>query len=207
MKSILTILFLFILTNLVTAQENEAELIKKSFDSYQAFLFNNKGEEAANLVDSHTIKYYDAIIELVKNADSLKVGSLPLLDKIMVLIVRQRVSKENIINFDGKALFIYAVNNGMIDKQSVGGFTIGDINVDTNLAKAQVIFEGVKSPYFLNFYKESGQWKYDLTSSFPIGLPAIEKLTNEIGERGLLNLILSYGNGKNANQNVWMPVR
>src|SRR5574344_2655579 len=40
MKSILTILFLFILTNLVTAQENEAELIRKSFDSYQAFLFN-----------------------------------------------------------------------------------------------------------------------------------------------------------------------
>jgi hypothetical protein len=207
MKSILIIMFFFILTNLVVAQENDVELIRKNFDSYKAFLYNSNGVEAANLVDSHTIKYYSNIIELVKDADSLKVESLPLLDKIMVLIVRQKVSAENILKFDGTALLIHAINNGMINKKSEGSFTIGDITVENNFAKTQIIFNGVKSPYFLNFYKESGQWKYDLTSSFPISLPAIEKLTNEIGERGFINLMLSYGNRENANQNVWMPVR
>ena len=207
MKSILTILFFFILTNLVVAQDNEVELIRKNFESYKAFLYNSNGVEATNLVDSHTIKYYSDIIELVKNADSLKVESLPLLDKMMVLVVRQRVSVENILKFDGTALLIHAINNGMIDKNNIGSFTIGDITIENNFAKAQIIFNGIKSPYFLNFYKESGQWKYDLSSSFPIGLPAIEKLTKEIGERGLINLMLSYGNQENTNKNVWMPVR
>jgi len=207
MKSILTILFLFILTNLVVAQENEAELIRKNFDSYKAFLYNGKGGEAANLVDSHTIKYYGDIIELVKNADSLKVESLSLLDKIMVLIVRQRVSKENILNFDGKALLIHAINNGMIDKSSAGSFTIGDITVDNNFAKGQIIANGTGSPLFLNFYKENGQWKFDLTSLFPICIPALQKLVKELGERGFINAMLSAGTGNKLSQNVWRPIR
>lgn len=207
MKSNLTILFLFILTNLVVAQENEVGLIRKNFDSYKTFLYNGNGGEAANLVDSHTIKYYDDIIDLVKNADSLKVESLSLLDKIMVLIVRQRVSKENILNFDGKALLIHAINNGMIDKNSAGSLTIGDATVDKNSAKGQLIFNGTESPYFSNFYKENGQWKYDLTSSFSIGIPALQKLEKELGERGFINALLNAGNGNKLSQNVWGPIR
>lgn len=207
MKSILTILFFFILTNLVVAQDNEAELIRKNFDSYKAFLYNGNGGEAANLVDSHTIKYYGDIIELVKNADSLKVESLSLLDKIMVLIVRQRVSKENILNFDGKALLIHVINNGMIDKNSAGRYTIGDITVDNNIAKGRIVANGIESPFFLNFYKESGIWKYDLTSSFSIGILAIQKLEKEFGERGFIDVLLNAGNGNKLSQNVWGPIR
>jgi hypothetical protein len=207
MKSIATILFLFILTNLVVAQENEAELIRKNFDSYKAFLYNGNGGEVANLIDSQTIKYYGDIIELVKNADSLKVESLSLLDKITVLLVRQSVSKENILTFDGKALLIHAINNGMIDKTSARSFTIGDITVDNNFAKGQIIANGTASPLFLNFYKENGQWKFDLTSLFPIGIPALQKLEKELGERGFIDAMLSAGNGNKQSQNVWRPIR
>jgi len=207
MKSNLTILVLFILTNFVVAQDNDLGLIRKNFDSYKTFLYNGNGGEAANLVDSHTIKYYGDIIELVKNADSLKVESLSLWDKIMVLTVRQRVSKENILNFDGKALLIHAINNGMIDKNGAGSFTLGDVTVDKNSAKGQLIFKGTGSPYFLNFYKESGQWKYDLTSSFPIFIPALQKLVTEFGERGSIDLMLSAVKGNKQCQNVWIPIR
>jgi hypothetical protein len=207
MKSNLTILFFFILTNLLVAQENEVGLIRKNFDSYKTFLCNGNGGEAANLVDSHTIKYYGDIIELVKNADSLKVESLSILDKIMVLIVRQRVSKENILNFDGKALLIHAINNGMIDKNGAGSLTIGDVTVNNNSAKGQLIFNGTGTPYFLNFYKENGQWKYDLTSSFPIFIPALQKLVTEFGERGSIDLMLSAVKGNKQCQNVWIPIR
>jgi hypothetical protein len=207
MKCNLTILFLFILTNLVVAQENEVGLIRKNFDSYKTLLYNGNGGEAANLVDSHTIKYYGDIIELVRNADSLKVESLSLWDKIMVLTVRQRVSKENILNFDGKALLIHAINNGMIDKNSVLRFTIGDVTVDNNSAKGQLIFNGTGTPYFLNFYKENGQWKYDLTTSFPIFIPALQKLEKELGERGFIDGMLRAIPGNKLSQNVWRPIR
>jgi len=91
----------------------------------------------------------------------------------MVLIVRHRVSKENILKFDGKALMIYTINNRMIDKSRVMGLTIGGLTVENNFAKGQIIANRIESPFFLHFFKENGQWKYDLTSSFLIGIPAL----------------------------------
>ena len=88
----LTLTFFFLITISVFGQESDEELVRKSFDSYSKSLLNNNAEDVIKFVDSRTIKYYSDILDLVKNADSTKVESLSLLDKMMVLAISYNVS-------------------------------------------------------------------------------------------------------------------
>lgn len=95
----------------------------------------------------------------------------------------------------------------MIDKSSMGSFTIGDITVDNNFAKGQIIAYGTESPFSLNFYKEDGQWKYDLTSSFPIAILVLQKLVKELGKKRFIDTIFSAETENTPGQNVWRPIK
>lgn len=207
MKRIAAISFLFLIVVSVTAQVTDEDLIRKCFESYSNALVNQKGEDAANFIDSRTIQYYNSIGEMARDADSVKVQSLPILDKIMVLLVRHRVTKEDVLSFDGKALFIYAINHGMIDKSSVGQLKLGTITTEKDSAKAQLIFQGTEYPQSLNFYKEQGQWKYDLTSSFVLAMPALQKLIDELGEETLIDWMLNADKQNKPSPTIWRPIR
>jgi len=206
-KRTLTLTFFFILTTSVFGQVNEEELVRKSFDGYRTSLMNNNEEDVIKYVDSRTIKYYSDILDLVKNADSTKVETLSLLDKLTVLTIRHRVLKEDILSFDGKTLLTYAIKNGMIDKSSVSNISIGKVTIDFNFAKGQFILNGQESPYILNFYKE-GQWKFDLTSTFPITIPVFQKWANELGgPNKFIFASLKLLTGKTPGPDIWHPVR
>ena len=81
---IIGILFLLLTGELTYGQKSEEKLVKKSFDNYKTSILNDKGEKAVKYVDSRTIKFYSDILELVKTADSTKVETLSILDKLMV---------------------------------------------------------------------------------------------------------------------------
>ena len=106
---------LIILGQFSFGQTSEENLVKNSFDKYKTAILKDKGEEAVQFVDSRTIKYYSDILELVKSADSSKVETLTILDKLMVFSIRHRTSKQNILSFNGKSLLVYAIKSGMVE--------------------------------------------------------------------------------------------
>ena len=183
MKKILPVLtFFFALTISAFGQKSEEELVRKAFDSYKSAILNDKGEEAVKFVDSRTIKYYNDVLDLVKNADSSKVETLSILDKLMVFSIRHRTSKEDILSFDGKTLLIYAIKSGMVGKNSVVNNSIGEVTIDGNFAKGQFVVNGQKAPFYLHFYKEEQQWKMDLTSLFTVSTSAFKKMADDSGQ-------------------------
>jgi hypothetical protein len=203
----ITLIFFFILTISAFGQESDEELVRKSFDSYSKSLVDNNGEDVIKFVDSRTIKYYSDILDLVKNADSTKVEALSLIDKMMVLTIRHRVSKEDILSFNGEKLLIYAIKSGMIDKGGAANISIGKVTIDNDFAKAQLISYGQESPYFLHFYKE-GQWKFDLTSTFSIAIPVLQKMADEFGGSDKFILVaLKQLTGKSPGHDIWHPIR
>ena len=209
MKKTLTILTLLITWTVFTyGQKSEEELVRKSFDNYKSAILNDKGEEAVRYVDSRTIKYYGNILELVKTADSTKIESLSILDKLMVFIIRHRATKQDILSFDGKALLIYAIQNGMVGKNSVAKNTIGDVTIDKSFAKGQFIANGNKAPFYFNFYYEEKQWKLDLTSIFPISITAFQKMVEESeqDENEYLFSLLEMITGKKPDNEIWSKV-
>jgi hypothetical protein len=205
---ILSILFLLVKGQLTFGQKSEMKLVKKSFDNYKTSILNDKGEEAVKYVDSRTIKYYSDILELVKTADSTKVETLSILDKLMVFSIRHRTSKKDILAFDGKSLLVYAIKSGMVGKNSVANNSIGEVIVEKDFAKGQLIANGQKAPFYFHFYKEEGQWKIDLTSLFPVSTKALKKMADDSGENQNVYLfsLLEMITRKKPGTEIWHPI-
>lgn len=179
---VFSVLMLLFISQFVYGQKNEIEQVRKSFENYQKAILNENGEEAVKHVDSVTVKYYSDMLHFVKTADSTQVETLSILDKLMVFSIRHRTSRENIISFDGKSLLVYAINSGMIGKNSVSKSSIGEVTIESNLAKGQFVSNGQKTPYVFNFHKEEGKWKLDITSLFSITTMAFNKMAEESGK-------------------------
>lgn len=191
-----------------SAQKKEEKAVRKSFDDYKSAILNDKGEEAVNYVDSRTISYYSEILNTTINADSLTVNSLVLMDKLMVLIIRHKTTKEDILSFDGRGLLIYAIDEGMVGKNSVANSIIGEVKIDGDFAKGQLIANEQKTPIYYHFYKEKGEWKIDLTSIFSIGTMAFKKMVDESGqeENEYLYMLLEMSTGKKPSADIWKQI-
>jgi hypothetical protein len=207
MNRILSTLLLFVTISAI-AQKTEEKLVKNAFDGYKTSILHDKGEEAVKYVDSRTIKYYGDILELVKRADSTKIETLNILDKLMVFSIRHRASKEDILTFTGKKLLVYAIQSGMVGKNSVANNSIGEVTVDGSFAKGQLVVNKQSTPLYFNFYKEEQQWKVDLTALFPMSTNAFKKMAEESGqpENEFLFAILESLTGKKPGKEIWQPV-
>ena len=209
MKRILILIPFLSFAFSLSGQMGEKEMVRKAFDDYKSAILNDKGNDAAKLVNSKTIKYYNDVLDWVKNADSAKVESFSLLNKLMVFTVRHRASKKDILAFDGKSLLEYAIESGMVGKNSVANTTIGEVEIDRNFAKGQFVANGVKAPFNVHFNKEDGQWKIDLTSLFAVSTATFEKMAADSGknENDFLFDLLEMVTGEKPGQEIWQPVK
>jgi hypothetical protein len=208
MKQLLLPALLLSVTICASAQKVEVKLVKKAFDGYKTSILNDRGEEAVKYVDSRTIKYYGDILELVKSADSTKIETLNILDKLMVFSIRHRTSKEDILSFNGEKLLVYAIKSGMVGKNSVANNSIGDVTVDGSFAKGQLVVNSQAAPFYFNFYKEEQQWKLDITALFPVSTKAFKKMADESGqpENDFLFTILESLTGRKPGKEIWKKV-
>lgn len=198
------ILALLLIGQLIHGQSTEKELVIKSFENYKKAILNDNGDEAVKYVDSRTIKYYCEILYLVKTADSTKVETLSMLDKLLVFFVRHRISREDILSFDGKSLLVYVIKNGMVGKNGVSKYSIDDVTIIDKFSKGQFSANGKKAPFYLHFYKEDEQWKIDLTSLFPLSTMVFKMLVGETTE--LILSFLEMATGKKPNHEIWEPI-
>ncbi|MEM7373153.1 MAG: hypothetical protein AAF587_31305 [Bacteroidota bacterium] len=190
-------------------QEEGEDVIRNTFEQYKTAILNDRGEEAFQYVDSRTHAYYNKMAEVSRQADSLAVDSMDLLDKMMVLTIRHRATKEEIQSFDGKRLLIFAIKNGMIDKKSVGYQEIGAVSFEgKEMATGQLRTLGQDTPVYFDFHKEEGNWKVDLTSVFAISGAAMKKMFEESGEdeNEMLDLILEMMTGTAPTSAIWHPI-
>lgn len=210
MKTLLGTVFFFLFIQFFTfCQQQDDSLVVKAFTQYKQAILNDQGEKAVDYVDTKTIQYYSKVLDWVKNADSASVEKFNILDKLMVLSVRHRTSREDIHKFDGKELLVYAIKSGMVGKSSVMTISIGEVKINGNSAKGQIVSNGQKSPYNFEFNLENNQWKVDLTSIFDISAPAFKRLIQIGGdsENDYLMSVLEMVSNKKPDSSIWKPIK
>lgn len=203
-------------TTLYSCSENEATSnpediaqVKETFKNYAKAVINSNGKEALECLSSETIQYYGDLLELVKNADSVETDQLDLLDKMNVLIIRQEADAEVILSMDDESIIIYAVDNGIIGKESMEGKSIGEVEIKGDEAFGEFLTEGKSTPFKMRFQKENGEWKLDITSIFDIADAAFKHLIkqSEMSENDYFMMILQLSSEKTVTNNVWHPVK
>jgi hypothetical protein len=205
----LTALLFSVILHFSFGQSADTEQVKKTFDTYKQAILDDNGPLAASQIDSRTLQYYSSILEQVKTADSATVEGMNILDQLMVFSIRHRTSKAEILSFDGKALFVYAVKSGMVGKNSVQNAEIGTITITDNLAKGQMLNKGQTVPIYFHFYKEASTWKLDLTSIFGVSTMAFQNMADGSGQKQseYLFSLLEIISGKKPEADIWKPVK
>ena len=187
---------------------NEKIAILQVFENYKTAVLNDKGDDAYNCVDSTTIKYYTDILEKAKHADYKIINSLKVLDKMTILTIRHYSTKEEILSFDIRNLFIYTIKKGMVGKNGVSKSSLGEITINGKSAIGQFVADGQKAPFGFKFNNEQGKWKIDITSIFDITAPLIEKniRLSGLSENEFIFTILENLTGKKPNSEIWEPL-
>lgn len=190
------------------AQSVEQDAVRTAFEEYRAALMSGVGYEAVAFVDSRTIAFYDRMLQKVKKADSAEIAGFPLLDKLIIASVRYRAPLPQVLLFEGKDLFVYAVTNGLVGKGLMANATIGNVQVDNTVAKGQYVNSGVESSLYFDFYKEEGTWKVNLTSVFPSSNRALKKMVTESGltEHEFILNTLELLTGIRPEGSIWQPL-
>ncbi len=207
MKRIITISLIFFISINTYSQTNK-ESVLKSFENYKNAILTDKGEIAAEFVDSRTMNYYSNILDKIKTADSLEVNSMGIIDKLTVLSMKHRTSKGELLNFIGRDLFVYAIDNGMVGKNSVMNAELGEVTTSGDFAKAEFIVNNQKTPFFFHFYQENEVWKLDITHLFSLGAMSFKKVIEDSGEseNNFIINILEAATGKKPTNDIWKPL-
>lgn len=186
--------------------EIEEAKIQACFEAYKNSILNDQGEVATKYVSERTIQFYDSMAFLARTADSLHIDSLSIIDKLTVLALRARTPNELLFSYEGREVFVFAINSGMVGKDDVRNNDIGKIYLDSTFARAMMMVNGTEAPLAMHFHLEEGEWKMDLTSLFPITNTALEEVIedSEMTENEFLEFVIAYGlKGQQPFHELW----
>lgn len=202
------ICIIFLASNCLFAQTSEQEDVKACFQEYKSAILEDRGADAAEVVSKSTIEYYETMLGIALNADSAVVDGLGITDKVTVFTIRHKIPKSDVSDLDGKGFFIYAINTGMVGKNTVINIGIGTVNVDNNFATGQLVTSGQESPMYFQFEKENG-WKLDITSLFTASNTVLSQMVANSGmnQNDFLFQIMQSLTGRYPDESIWQPMK
>lgn len=188
--------------------EREKQRIKDCFYKYKSSILNSDGNEAVQYLDQKTKDYYAQLLEWALTAKRTEVERLSVLDKMQVLIMRYRVPAEQLRNMTAEELLVYSIDKGMVGKNSVEKLETGMITVDGNFGKATILSDGKDTRMSYHFNKENGQWKMDLTSTFPVLRIAMDAAIKQSGqsEKEFIFMAIGSTSPKQPTDDIWNPI-
>jgi hypothetical protein len=138
--------------------------IKAVWANYIAAFRNNMGPECAKYVDTTTINYYTHLLQLIRSVDSVTLEHLRLDQKLMVLTARLELPVQKILKMDGLEYFKYCVQTGT-GRGYDGKKYLNIISVNHSSAKTEFVDSSGKGPLPIDFVKENGRWKINITTA------------------------------------------
>jgi hypothetical protein len=185
----------------------DTNAIRQCFSEYKDALLAEDGAKAVELVDGETIELYSRQLDWALKATPGETRALGLLDKLSVLRIRMEFSRQELLEMDGRELFVYGVDHGWIDPEGVKNNSLGKITVTQDSATVQGLNQGKPTPINWVFTREGDAWKLNLLSILPAAETAFKMLIRESGqtEDEFLIEILSMLSEKRPDKSIWFP--
>ncbi|MEM8906858.1 MAG: hypothetical protein AAGD05_03345 [Bacteroidota bacterium] len=186
---------------------SDIDLIKACYQKYKDGILQKNGAEVLAQVSTKTLDFYGQLLRYAKGADSTAIAESGLTEKFTILMTRQRMDTQELVNMSNKRYFTYIIENGMIGKSSVEGVELGALFVEGNTAKGDMVIDGKAQKYKYQFVKEEEGWKIDLINLMTIasdGLKA-EILQSPFDEYEHLYKLLQIMTRQPLKEDIWEP--
>jgi hypothetical protein len=199
---------LFLFANVASAAEEPAA-VKAAFGEYKKALLAGHGAAAAQVVDRDTIAYYARMKELALGARADVVKRQSLFDRMMIVMLRHRMSPQKLRQLAPEKLFAHGVEQGWIGKEGVAELEVGDIQIDGAQATAVVVRGGQRTPLKFLFQKEQGKWLINLRNLMNAANHAFALIAKQqqVSEDELILSLTEQATGKKVRADVWDPPR
>ncbi|RYD54923.1 MAG: hypothetical protein EOP56_17695 [Sphingobacteriales bacterium] len=209
MKRLVILLTLQLLLVYSAIAKQDKKQITACFEQYKTAILSEDAELALKCLDSNTIAYYSNIASLSRTATRDGIDTLPIMSKLLVIVVRHRIPKPELLKMNGKELILYAVKNGMLgDKTSIDQTTITKISIDDN--KATALFKDGKqvSDNYFRFNKETEGWKLDMTSISGVVSKSFNRVISQSGltENDFIFRLAEASSGRRIDDTIWEPI-
>lgn len=180
MKKLLLVLLSFLsFTGFAqTSKDKDIEAVRKTFQNFRTAVLNKDGALAVKQLDSTTLKYYGHILELTWYADHEIIDTLNAFDRMAVLNLRHRVSRDRLLQLkDAKELIKLNIDSGYISENSVKNFELGNIDLKSkeDFAIGQAKVDGKDIDLTFKFIRENNIWKLQLTEMLKMARKGIEQ--------------------------------
>lgn len=188
--------------------QSESGDVNQCFEQFKKAVAEGRGKEASEVVASQTIEHYQNLLNLALEGDSTEVVSLKLIDRLVVVAMRNQLSKEDILQMDGKSFIAYAVDHELLGENSLTNFQLGEVRATDKFTTAQTIAGTMETPLKIHFYDQEG-WRLDITPVLPAMSTSLKKTIDMAGmseAEFILMTVQSYDR-KPVNENVWHPLK
>lgn len=126
--------------------------------AYQKALTEEKGAEACRWLHPTTLAWFDQLAAQIRTADTEAAKNLPPFEMATLLAVRQSMDRKRLKQLDGKMLFVFLVDRGILGKSSAG---IGmPLSYALNDGLAQLEFQ---DGYYVYMKQVETDWRMQLT--------------------------------------------
>jgi len=204
-----TALVLGATTGMGQSNQKAVEEVRQCFNGYKQSIMDQTGTEAVKYIDLNILTYYSDMLSKIKHANQQEIDSMSMFDKLMIITVRHNSTSEDLNNFTPEALFVKAVNEAWVGKETIANMTIGEVEIEKKQAKGYLLSSGQSIPFYFMFSKKDGRWKVDLKSVTPIINFFLEHMARQSGisQNELLIQLVEILSGRAVNSNIWDPIQ
>lgn len=206
MKNIaIYICLLLLITSCISKKESEA--IKSCFQEYRSGIIVSSGEIVVPLLNQNTKDYYKKILYHIKHSHQPIVYKLNVVDRILVLSTRNKLTREEIKKLDIKSFLTFAIDNKMLVRYDYL-FDLEFIEVkdiEKRKAKARIKLNETNKTLIFTFTKEVDKWKINLSPIIKLNYHIMIRKIKESGiseDKYTIERVKEENNGI-VKENIW----
>lgn len=182
--------------------------ITNTLNEFKKSIIDTNGESAVNLLSSHSLDYFEVILNNVSNSPKDIVSKLSIVDKMIVLGARQKLTSSEASKLDGKSFFNFAVKAGIVNKGMIKSIEISNIVIDGEKAQADIVTNNIETGVKLDFARENNKWKIDIISIYPATNLLLKNMIEMMGkdEDDFVLGIIEQNTGQKLTEEIWLPL-
>ena len=192
----------------------EADAVRQSFQALKTALLQDRGDDAARLVSRSTLALSDKARDLALYGSQAELESQPTAILAAALSLRQSIGPQKLRSLPPHDLVAYVVDTNLTRDGPVAGIDLGGVRVDQASAIADVVSDRPFPVSQLQFAKEEGFWKLDLTD-IAYGQTALDKFVAALAPNNsavqqsmrneLILAMISASTETGIDGSIWQP--
>ncbi|HEU0298480.1 MAG TPA: hypothetical protein VFR37_03480 [Longimicrobium sp.] len=181
-----------------------ADSVRMVIYEYHLAIYERDGAAAVQRVTRASRGYYARMRDLAVTAPEAQVRAAPLMDRITILMLRHRVSPDELRALQGDAVFAYTVDHAWVNADT---FRERPQPTDADVFGAGDRAVMLRPDVNTAFVREDGVWRLDL-------MPVLERASAEFApdpdsgmtEDELVMMVLQFSDGREPSPDIWQPL-